>query len=742
MNFLKLLICPLIMGASLLAGAQTVTVNPTPRSIVTGEKAFASPVAIKIDGEKTADADAVALLQHHFATDSKNGVKVTIGERGDKAVKSVANKIPQQSEGYYLSITPKGVIIAGNDPKGTYYGVQTFLQLASVPEVMSAEVSDWPAVGDRGVVEGFYGNPWTLENRIHQFDFYGANKLNTYIYGPKDDPYHHSRWREPYPADRAEVMKKMAEAAAKNKVWFVWAMHPGNSIESADDRAAALAKFESMYDMGFRAFAVFFDDISNYDAAKQADYLNFITDNFIHKHDDVAPLIMCPSQYNKLWAGDGAYLRELGSKTYPEVRIMWTGNSVVDMINKEDVEWVEGNISRKPFIWLNWPVNDYCVNHLLMGPMYGNDTDIADDLSGFTLNPMEYAEASLVSIYQGADYLWNPESYDSEASWLRAVNAIAPAGLEDETLTFCKYNIDLGPNTHRLRRMEESPEMQALIAAYNANPAQATPQLRAEFDKISAAATKLLATADTCAFTAEVAPWLKVMEMLGRRGNLALDITEALAKGDTIAFIDTYKKYYDLTDEASRVESRNFEGSIKVAYPTVGSLYTEPLLKQLLTNAISDYRANYTYMVDMLPAPVIENGVYRIMVNGKYLGNPQAGGIGGRPVLEDKEDDVNPDRQLWRIVLDPLTDRYQIVNAKDGRYLNEQVAFSRNPESNPYDRDWHTFVIEREGDKYAIRNGGNGGNSYWSVEEDHLAPGSRQKSPANFIFELVGIGAN
>ncbi|MDE6279084.1 MAG: hypothetical protein K2M05_03845, partial [Paramuribaculum sp.] len=220
------------------------------------------------------------------------------------------------------------------------------------------------------------------------------------------------------------------------------------------------------------------------------------------------------------------------------------------------------------------------------------------------------------------------------------------------------------------------------------------------------------------------------------------DITEAVAKGDTIGFIDTYKKYYDLTDEASRVESRNFEGSIKVAYPVVGSLYTEPLLKQLLTNAISNYRANYTYMVDMLPAPVVDNGVYRIMVNGKYLGNPNAGGIGGRPVLEDKEDDVNPDRQLWRIVLDPLTDRYQIVNAKDGRYLNELVAFSRNPESNPYDRDWHTFVIEREGDKYAIRNGGNGGKAYWGVAEDHLAPVTNQKSPANFIFELVGIGAN
>ena len=53
----------------------------------------------------------------------------------------------------------------------------------------------------RGTIEGFYGSPWTAEERLDQLAFYGRYKLNTYVYAPKDDPYHRDRWREPYPPD-------------------------------------------------------------------------------------------------------------------------------------------------------------------------------------------------------------------------------------------------------------------------------------------------------------------------------------------------------------------------------------------------------------------------------------------------------------------------------------------------------------------------------------------------------------
>lgn len=47
-------------------------------------------------------------------------------------------------------------------------------------------IQDYPDIRFRGVVEGFYGTPWSHEERMRQLEFYGRNKMNTYIYGPKE----------------------------------------------------------------------------------------------------------------------------------------------------------------------------------------------------------------------------------------------------------------------------------------------------------------------------------------------------------------------------------------------------------------------------------------------------------------------------------------------------------------------------------------------------------------------------
>jgi hyaluronoglucosaminidase len=46
---------------------------------------------------------------------------------------------------------------------------------------------------------------------------------------------------------------------------------------------------------------------------------------------------------------------------------MWTGDKVVGDITKENLQWVKSHIKRNPFIWWNFPVNDYVRDHLLMG---------------------------------------------------------------------------------------------------------------------------------------------------------------------------------------------------------------------------------------------------------------------------------------------------------------------------------------------------------------------------------------
>lgn len=42
-------------------------------------------------------------------------------------------------------------------------------------------VRDWPGTALRGVIEGFYGTPWSHEARLDQLDYYGEHKMNIFM---------------------------------------------------------------------------------------------------------------------------------------------------------------------------------------------------------------------------------------------------------------------------------------------------------------------------------------------------------------------------------------------------------------------------------------------------------------------------------------------------------------------------------------------------------------------------------
>ena len=417
--------------------------------------------------EEGADEPALKLLYSFLPYSAeKAGFGIYVGARGDKSVKKFSRNIPQKAEGYYLKIDDNNIVVAGADRRGLFYGVQTLLQLAENGKLPAVEITDYPDVPYRGVVEGFYGKPWSHMARLRQLEFYGRNKMNVYIYGPKDDPYHRTPdWRIPYPEEEAERMRELVQAATDNNVIFYWAIHPGQDIKWNDeDRDNLLRKFEHMYQLGVRGFAVFFDDISGEGtkADKQAELLNYIDDNFIQTKHDVAPLIMCPTEYNKSWTKlEGGYLATLGERLNGDIHIMWTGDKVVETIDMETLDFVNPLIKRKAFIWWNFPVSDYVQPHLLMGEVYGNGLDIKDDVSAFVSNPMEYAEASKIAIQSIADYTWNMEAYDSRESWLQAIRDLMPENAE-YLKTFVSHNSDLGPNGHNFQRMESEEIAPAL----------------------------------------------------------------------------------------------------------------------------------------------------------------------------------------------------------------------------------------------------------------------------------------
>ena len=521
--------------------AQDFHLQPTPQVYETLQDSIALPgtYSLSADAEGQA-ADAVCLLGKLLPDcQAKAAFRITVGVKGDKAVRKYARRIPSKAEGYYLKVDKNEIVIAGTDARGAYYGVQTLAQLLTLPKLPLAEITDYPDVPYRGVVEGFYGTPWSHEARLRQLDFYGRNKMNVYLYGPKNDPYHSTpNWRKPYPEREAAQLKELVDKARENNVIFYWAIHPGQDIQwNEEDRQNLLNKFEKMYQLGVRGFAVFFDDISGEGtrADKQADLLNYLDDHFVKVKGDVEPLIMCPTEYNKAWSNvKGGYLTTLGEKLNEGIQIMWTGNSVIATIDRATMDFINPLLKRKAYIWWNFPVSDYVRDHLLMGPVYGNALDIKDEMEGFVSNPMEHAEASKIALYSVADYAWNLSDYDSDASWRRAIKDLMPrhaAYLE----TFAAHNSDLGANGHRFRRDESvaiQPALEALRSTYEkqhtVNEA-AWRQVSEECRKIVTAADVLSVSQENQPLVAEMQPWLMQFKLVGQYGEAVLQMMRGAA---------------------------------------------------------------------------------------------------------------------------------------------------------------------------------------------------------------------
>ena len=49
---------------------------------------------------------------------------------------------------------------------------------------------DYADVNIRGFIEGYYGLPWSNEDRMSLMRFGGDYKMTSYIFAPKDDEYH------------------------------------------------------------------------------------------------------------------------------------------------------------------------------------------------------------------------------------------------------------------------------------------------------------------------------------------------------------------------------------------------------------------------------------------------------------------------------------------------------------------------------------------------------------------------
>lgn len=714
---------------------QGIIINPTPHKLTVDRNNMldmTSGLVLKDKQDKFSQ-------DLGFLTLTKKGVKLTI-DFGKKA--ALKQGVKEVSGAYAMHIDKKGISIVGYDERGAFYGIQTLRQLMESPiaqnkQLPYLDINDYPDLPNRGVVEGFYGTPWSHQVRMSLIDFYGKFKMNTYLYGPKDDPFHSCpNWRLPYPEKEAQNIKELVEACKRNRVDFVWAIHPGQDIKwNEEDYQNLVNKFNWMYDLGVRDFAIFFDDISGEgtNPVKQTELLNRLTDEFVKVKGDVSPLTVCPTDYSKLWANPTPQgsLAIYGNTLNPDIKIFWTGDVVCSDLTPETMEWINSRIKRPAYYWWNYPVQDYVRNFILQGPAYGLDTSLTkDDVCGVISNPMEHGEASKLALYGVADYAWNIANYNPIDNWERGLNELAPEA-KDAYRTFAIHSCD----TENGYRRDESWETKTFrIADWNDAAAQA---LKAEFEKIEKVPAEMEQGCENKALLQELRPWLVEFGKLGTRGKHAIELGQIFRSGKSDA--DFWSKY--IHNLMSKEDRKNYEahksGTLKLQpfYENAMDDMSHEFLKKLLGTTPKDYKGigSFGNSGTILTKLMLDNDTTTFYTSG--IGQKDGDWIGvdlrdvrdvtevsilqGRNSVDDVDYfdhailECSADGKTWTPLIGELTKQY-VINWKGdaikARYVRlkrldserKNYASVRSFDVNPLHAENLGFKLEAENPQQAV----------------------------------------
>ena len=433
-------------------------------------------------------------LKYKFSTATKKGTaNLLLGVNGDKsAADKTATSLKlsravfakPKYDKHIVAVAGKGnaatIVILGENTDATFCGLASLEQMLDEQQTKlpCVTIYDYADVKNRGVIEGYYGVPYSEEVTEDLFRFMARYKMNSYMYGAKSDPYHSQYWEKPYPQTITPEQKKigmmtqdmmgnLAKVATANKVNFIWAIHPGTAFfntESDDVLNKIMEKYESMYKLGMRQFGVFVDDCGvpedsaslSIGAQRLTALQQLVDKKWNYKGaapaDTVKPLNYVPQLYAYSWVSKekaGRFFRAL-SATPQKTVIYITGRNIWSVPNNEDPDIVSKWLGREVGWWWNYPCNDNDMDKLFVSGMYDNfrdekhidnDAKMPDSLGVKTLisNPMQQGAASKIALFSIGDYAWNNAAFNEPKSFEAAVPAVVGKDYAEAYFTVRPY---------------------------------------------------------------------------------------------------------------------------------------------------------------------------------------------------------------------------------------------------------------------------------------------------------------
>ena len=501
-KLIALLLCVAMIGGMLpmavhAEGTEAATVEytlyPTPHSVVYGEGSFELKNIQVVYDEgidiytKARLEETAALLDLEVTESGETKVYVGIFGSGDAAEQyilanySVDTTLFTKTDANFLAINNGEIVVLGKDTDSAFYGLTTLYQIfgqLTGKTLRNLTVNDYADVASRGFIEGYYGNPWSVEDRANLMTWGGYYKLNSYFYAPKDDPKHNAKWRELYTEEEIETqIRPLAEAGNASKCRFVYALHPYmyNPITdyNYDDSMAIMkAKFTQVIEAGVRQIAILADDAGNQGGNHYNRMLADMTAWIKVMQEDYPDLKLLLPFVTQEYMGYGqSYYRN-----FPEnVQIVMTGGQVWGFCSPSFTNSFYNNVGRGVYLWINWPCTDNSKNHLIMGG-YADFLQPGVDpnkVEGIMLNPMQQSEPSKVAIFGNACYTWNMWETRAEAdeAWEHAFacvdhNTVVPNEASNALRELSLHMIDQTRFEDNPNVLEESVVLRHELSAF------------------------------------------------------------------------------------------------------------------------------------------------------------------------------------------------------------------------------------------------------------------------------------
>jgi hypothetical protein len=282
-------------------------------------------------------------------------------------------------------------------------------------------------IPELGIIEGFYGTPWSWDARRFVTRFLAPHGYHFYLYAPKGDAFLRRRWQEPYPQHDVDELKRFAKHCAAVNVRFGVGLSPYEIYRSFDDaaRSALSDKLATLDDIGVRDLAILFDDMRGDMPGLAAQQVEIV--HWILARSRADRIIMCPTYYSSdpvldriFGARPADYLETLGRELQHDVHVFWTGEEICSRaLSVGDLARTAELLQRNPFVWDNYPVNDTArmSRFLHLRGFTGRSAAIAQHMSAHGVNPALQPTLSLIpaltlvdSYRRGDDYAYGASS--------------------------------------------------------------------------------------------------------------------------------------------------------------------------------------------------------------------------------------------------------------------------------------------------------------------------------------------